>query len=168
MQRETSRLTKQCVWQQQASAENQCAGEYPLLSMEELQAQVTAVVSHVMGYICSGMNLTLNSSINRLVCVFQTPPCRSCEQHSHFLVDSHLMTRACVGQGSRLKFGVQRTFHFIPSSCAHDVVVLTLFDSPFLFLLSIFSPIALFILQVFSFFFFFHDVGDKYPAHSRK
>ena len=64
-----------------------------------------------------------------------------------------------------LKFGVQRTFHSIPSSCAHDVVVLTLCDFPFYSLLSIFSPIVLFILLVFTF--FFHDVGDKYPAHSR-
>ena len=44
-----------------------------------------------------------------------------------------------------LKFGVQRTFHSIPSSCAHDVVVLTLFDSPFYSLLSLFSPITFFI-----------------------
>ena len=64
-----------------------------------------------------------------------------------------------------LKFGVQRTFHSIPSSCAHDVVVLTLCDSPFHFLLSTFPPVVLFILLVFSF--FFHDVGDKYFAHSR-
>ena len=45
-----------------------------------------------------------------------------------------------------LKFGVQRTFHSIPSSCAHDVVVLTLCDSLFHFLLSTFSPIVLFML----------------------
>ena len=56
-----------------------------------------------------------------------------------------------------LKCDVQRTFHSITSSCAHDVVVLTLCDSPFHFLLSLFSPIVLFILLVFSF--FFHDVG---------
>ena len=38
-----------------------------------------------------------------------------------------------------LKFGVQRTLHSIPSSCAHDVVCLILRDSPFYFLLSTFS-----------------------------
>ena len=64
-----------------------------------------------------------------------------------------------------LKFGVQRTFHSIPSSCAHDVVVLTLCGSPFHFLLSLFSPIVLFILLALSF--FFHDVEDKDPVHSR-
>ena len=54
----------------------------------------------------------------------------------------------------------QRTFHSIPSSCAHDV--LTLCDSPFHFLLSTFSPIVLFILLVST----FHDVVDKFPVHS--
>ena len=39
--------------------------------MAELQAQVTAAVSHVTRCICSGTNLTLNSSSNRLECVFQ-------------------------------------------------------------------------------------------------
>ena len=69
--------------------------------------------------------------------------------------------------GSRLKFGV-RSAHFTSShassSCAH-VVCLILRDSPFLFLLSIFSPIVLFIFLIFSF--FFHDVEDMYPVHSR-
>ena len=70
-------------------------------------------------------------------------------------------------RGSRLKFGV-RSAHFTSShassSCAH-VVCLILRDSPFLFLLSIFSPIVLFIYLVFSF--FFHDVEDKFHVHSR-
>ena len=61
-----------------------------------------------------------------------------------------------------LRFGVQRTFHSIPSSCAHNVVVLTLCDSPFL--LS-FSPIILSFLLANN---FFHDVGDQYPAHFRQ
>ena len=59
-------------------------------------------------------------------------------------------------RGSSLKCGV-RSAHFTSShassSCAH-VVCLILRDSPFLFLLSIFSPIVLFIHLVFS---FFHD-----------
>ena len=54
-----------------------CVGEYPLSSMAEVQVQVTAVVSHVTRCYCSGANLTLNSSSNRLACVFQIPPCRS-------------------------------------------------------------------------------------------
>ena len=48
-----------------------------LSPVAELQAQVTAVVSHVTRCICSATYSTLNSSINRLACVFQTPPCRS-------------------------------------------------------------------------------------------
>ena len=64
-----------------------------------------------------------------------------------------------------LKFGVQRTFHSIPSSCAHDVVVLTLCGSPFHILLSTFPPIVFFSFLIFTF--FFQDVGDKYPAHPR-
>ena len=72
-----------------------------------------------------------------------------------------------VAQGSKLKFGV-RSAHFTAlhasSSCAH-VVCLILRDSPFLFLLSVFSPIVLFIYLVFSS--FFQDVEDKYPVHSR-
>ena len=54
-----------------------CAGEYPLSSMSELQAQVTAAVSQVTRCSCSGTNLTLNSSSNRRACVFQIPPCLS-------------------------------------------------------------------------------------------
>ena len=46
------------------------AREYPLSSMAELQAQVTAAVSHVTRCRCSGTNLTLNSSSSRLACVF--------------------------------------------------------------------------------------------------
>ena len=38
------------------------AGAYPLSSMAELQAQVTAAVSQVTRCSCSGTNLTLNSS----------------------------------------------------------------------------------------------------------
>ena len=78
---------------------------------------------------------------------------------------SHFIALACAHFNVHrhgVKFGVQRTFHSVPSSCVHDVVVLTLCDSPFYFLLSLFSPIVLFILRVFS-----HDVGDKYAAHSR-
>ena len=45
-------------------------------------------------------------------------------------------------------------------------MILTLCDSPFHFLLSTFSPIIFFILLIFTF--FFHDVGDKYPAHSHQ
>ena len=63
------------------------------------------------------------------------------------------------------KFGVQRTFHFIPSSCAHDEVVLTLFDSPFCSSLSLSSPTTFFIYLVFSF--FFQDVEDKYLVRMR-
>ena len=78
---------------------------------------------------------------------------------------SHLHAHILMSHRHWLKFGMQRTFHSIPSSCAHDVVVLTLRDfSTFLSLLSIFSPIVLFILLVFTF--FFHDVEDKYLAHS--
>ena len=54
-----------------------CAGEYPLSSMAKLQAQLTAVVSHFTRCIWSATNLTLDSSIRHLACVFQTPPCRS-------------------------------------------------------------------------------------------
>ena len=56
-----------------------------------------------------------------------------------------------------LKFGVLRTSSHSSSSCAHDAVVLILHDSPFHFLLSLFSPIVLFILRAFTF--FFHGVG---------
>ena len=66
-----------------------------------------------------------------------------------------------------LKFGV-RSAHFTSShassSCGH-VVCLIFRDSPFLFLLSTFPPIVFFMYMVFSF--FFHDVEDKYPVHSR-
>ena len=65
-----------------------------------------------------------------------------------------------------LKFGVCRALHFIPSSCAHDVCCLILYDSPLYSLLSIFSLIFLFILLFFTF--FFHDVVDKYPAQTRE
>ena len=93
------------------------------------------------------------------ICVNSTP------HTSHFLVDSHLMTRTCVAQA--LVWCAQCTFHIISCvifmrSCC---VCLILRDSPFLFLLSIFSPIVLFIYQVFSF--FFQDVVDKFPVHSR-
>ena len=54
-----------------------CAGEHPLSLMAELQAQVTAAVSHVTQCSCSGTNLTLNSSSSHRACVFQIPPCRS-------------------------------------------------------------------------------------------
>ena len=47
------------------------------------------------------------------------------------------------------------------SDAIDDVVVLTLCDSPFHFLLSLFSPIVLFILQVFS---FFHDGAGQVPC----
>ena len=57
--------------------EPHCAGEYPLSSMAELQAQVTAAVSQVTRCSCSGTNLTLNSSSNRRACVFQILPCLS-------------------------------------------------------------------------------------------
>ena len=75
-----SRVTRSCreslpVW---SSSENPlCRREHPLSSMAKSQAQVTAAVSHVTRCICSGTNLTLNSSSNRLACVFQIPPCRS-------------------------------------------------------------------------------------------
>ena len=72
---------------------------------------------------------------------------------------SHLHAHILMSHRPWLKFGVQRTFHSIPSSCVHDVVVLILCDSPFHFLLSLFCPIVLFILLVFTF--FFHDVGRQ-------
>ena len=56
---------------------------------------------------------------------------------------SHLHAHILMSHRHWLKFGVQRTFHSIPSSCAHDVVVLTRCDSPFYYLLSLFSPIVL-------------------------
>ena len=75
------------------------------------------------------------------------------------------MTRTMRGSRLKFKFGA-RSAHFTSShtssSCAHDVCLI-LRDSPFLFLLSIFSPIVLFILQALSF--FFGDVVDKFPAH---
>ena len=73
---------------------------------------------------------------------------------SHFLVESR-------AQGSSLACAHLTSLH-ASSSCAH-VVCSILRDSPFLFLLSIFSPIVLFISLALSF--FFHDVVDKYPAY---
>ena len=64
---------------------------------------------------------------------------------SHFLAPVH--AHILVSYRHWLKFGVQRTIYSIPSSCAHDVVVLTLRDSPFYFLLSIFSFAVLFSLR---------------------
>ena len=54
----------------------------PTTPLAEMQAQVTAVVSHVSRCNCSATNLTLNSSIETTMdspgaCVFQSPPCRS-------------------------------------------------------------------------------------------
>ena len=82
---------------------------------------------------------------------------------SHFLVEPQHILVTHVAQGSSLACAAHISLH--PSSCAHDVVVLTLCDSPFLFLLSIFSPVVLFILLALSF--FFHDVENKSPVHSR-
>ena len=48
-----------------------CAGEYPLSSMAELPAHVTAAVGQVTRCIYSGPNLTLNSSSSRRACVFR-------------------------------------------------------------------------------------------------
>ena len=75
---------------------------------------------------------------------------------------SHLHALILMSHRHWLKFGVQRTFHSIPSSCAHDVVVLTLCDSP-LPLLAV--PLLSYRL--------FHPLdhlhlpcGDKNPAHT--
>ena len=51
-----------------------CARAYPLSSMAELQAQITAPVSQVTRCNCSSTNLTLNSSSSRRAWVFQIPP----------------------------------------------------------------------------------------------
>ena len=83
-----SRVTRSCreslpVWSNSVYGSRSrrprthCAGEYSLSPMAELPAQVTAVMSHVTRCIWSATNLVLNSSINRLARVFQTPPCRS-------------------------------------------------------------------------------------------
>ena len=81
--------------------------------------------------------------------------------HWFTLHDTHL-------RGSSRKFGV-RSAHFTPSHasspCAHVVCLILRDFFPFLFLLSIFSPIVLFFLLAIN---FFHDVVDKYPAHSRE
>ena len=62
-----------------------------------------------------------------------------------------------------LKNKVCCALHSIPSSWAHVVCCLILYDSPFYSLLSTFSLIFLFILLFFTFIF---HVGDKNPAHS--
>ena len=72
-----------------------CAGEYPLSSMAELQAQVTAAMSHVTRCVCSGTNLTLNSSSNRLACVFQ-------------ILSSRSQTAFCCGMVAAVGMGSQR------------------------------------------------------------
>ena len=79
---------------------------------------------------------------------------------SHFLVEPQWRTWL------KLKFGV-RSAQFTSShaSCAHVVCLIFRDFSPVLFLLSTFSPIVFFIDQVFSF--FFQDVVEKDPVHSR-
>ena len=78
------------------------------------------------------------------------------------------MKRTCVAQGSSRKFGV-RSAHFTSShasfSCAHVVCLILRDFSTFLSLLYIFSPIVLHFLLAINF--FFHDVEDKFPVHSR-
>ena len=61
----------------------------------------------------------------------------------------------------------QRTFHSV--ACVIFMRSCCVVDSPRLslhFLLSTFPPIAFFVYCVFSF--FFHDVEDTYPVHSRQ
>ena len=78
------------------------------------------------------------------------------------LVDSHFMTPTCVAQVSSLACAMHIHLSHASSSRAH-VTCLILRDSPFLFLLSTFSPMVLFIYLDFGF--FFHDVVDKFPVH---
>ena len=73
---------------------------------------------------------------------------------SHFLVDSHVMTRTCVAQVQVWR--AQRTFHII--SCVIFMRSCCVFDSPRL-------ALPLFTCPVFSF--FFHDMVDKFPVHFR-
>ena len=68
VQRESHRLVHQRTWQ--SWSENPLRWRVRTVTLAELQAQVTVVVSHVTRCICSATNLTLNSSIIRLACIF--------------------------------------------------------------------------------------------------
>ena len=74
---------------------------------------------------------------------------------SHFLVDSHLMTRACMAQGSSLECAAHISRHHMRHLHAFMLCVCFSATLPS-------SSCCLSVLPSMVFSFFFHDVEDKY------